>query len=127
MAIFLTLIYMVQILIGLIYRGSMVFLPSYLAERVGGELWGAEQIVKGGLVATVALLIGVVGQYMGGALSPRVGLERLWLILLFASMPFLFLIGLTTNTALIIFAMAFAFTHFPLPRVWRDGWGKGLG
>jgi len=120
-ALFLSLIYMVQILIGLIYRGSMVFLPSYLAGSVGGELWGTEQIVKGGLVATGALLIGVVGQYLGGALSPRVGLERLWFIMLSAATPCLFLIGLTTNTVLILFAMAFAFSHFSCQPV-----GNGL-
>ncbi len=120
-ALFLSLIYMVQILIGLIYRGSMVFLPTYLAENVGGQLWGAEQIVKGGLVATAALLIGVMGQYLGGALSPRVGLERLWFILLTVATPFLFLIGLTTNTVLIIVAMAFAFSHFSCQPV-----GNGL-
>ncbi len=120
-ALFLSLIYMVQILIGLIYRGSMVFLPTYLAEKVGGQLWGPEQIVKGSVVATAALLIGVVGQYLGGALSPRVGLEKLWFILLTIATPFLFLIGLTTNTLLIIVAMAFAFFHFSCQPV-----GNGL-
>ena len=120
-ALFLCLIYMVQILIGLIYRGSMVFLPTYLAEKVGGQLWGTEQIVKGGLVATAALLMGVVGQYLGGVWSPRIGLEKLWFILLTIATPFLFLIGLTTNTGLIIVAMAFAFFHFSCQPV-----GNGL-
>ena len=120
-ALFLSLIYMIQILIGLIYRGSLVFLPTYLAERVGSALWGSEQIVKGGLVATAALLIGVLGQYVGGALSSRVGLERLWFILLSVTIPFLFLIGLTTNTMLILVAMAFAFSHFSCQPV-----GNGL-
>ncbi|TKJ36070.1 hypothetical protein CEE39_00025 [bacterium (candidate division B38) B3_B38] len=120
-ALFLCLIYMVQILIGLIYRGSMVFLPTYLAEKVGGQLWGTEQIVKGGLVATAALLVGVVGQYLGGVWSPRIGLEKLWFILLTIATPFLFLIGLTTNTGLIIVAMAFAFFHFSCQPV-----GNGL-
>lgn len=120
-ALFLSLIYMVQILIGFIYRGSMVFLPTYLAEKVGGQLWGPEQIVKGGLVATAALLIGVVGQYLGGVWSPRIGLEKLWFILLTIATPFLFLIGLTTNTLLILAAMAFAFFHFSCQPV-----GNGL-
>jgi len=120
-AIFLTLIYMVQILVGLIYRGTLVFLPSYLSERVAGELWGTGQMVKGGLVSTAVLLIGVVGQYMGGILSPKVGLEKLWLILLSICAPFLFLTGLTTNTLLILSAMAFAFSHFSCQPV-----GNGL-
>ena len=67
---------------GFLYRGTITFLPKHL-----GELWGSTDpglaSLAGGAVATLTLLLGIAGQYLGGmVLYHRFRLEPLYAALL---------------------------------------------
>ncbi|HCH36218.1 MAG TPA: hypothetical protein DEU64_06130, partial [Dehalococcoidia bacterium] len=62
---------------GFIFRGLTLFLPLHLSTNLGLDVFGLKPVVVGGAVATVALLFGVLGQYIGGELGERFKIERL--------------------------------------------------
>ena len=86
---------------------------KYTVIRERGKLgvYG-RRAAKGGLFATMVLLMGMVGQYMGGHSSDRWRKTRLYLLFNLISLPFMFLIGLTYGGMLIVFAALFAVFHF---------------
>ena len=100
----LLLVYAAFVLSGIVYRGMITFLPQHLEELVDKDL--------GGVFATVALLIGAVGQLVGGALSQRVRLERLVPVLAVMAVPALLLTGVVSGALLVVMASVFIFFYF---------------
>ncbi len=102
--------------VGFCYRGATTFLPAHMGENVTGffSTWLSHSsgVAKGGVITTVVLLIGVLGQYTGGRLVGRIRMEILYGLLIAISVPFVILIGLSTNSPMILFASIFAFFHF---------------
>ena len=96
---------------GLVYRGFLTALPTYLSENV--HLGNMKGIVTGGLMSTIILSVGMIGQYTGGHLSDKFKMTHLYFSVLLLSLPFMFLIGKTQNIWLIISALFFALFHFP--------------
>jgi MFS family permease len=72
---------------------------------------------KGGLYATMVLLVGMLGQYMGGHFSDRRRKTRLYLLFNGVSLPFMILIGLTPGTLVVMVAAFFALFHFAIQPV----------
>ncbi|MCH7577635.1 MAG: MFS transporter [Chloroflexi bacterium] len=100
----LLLVYAAFVLSGIVYRGVITFLPQHLEELVDTDL--------GGAFATVALLMGAVGQLVGGALSQRVRLERLAPVLAVLAVPALVLTGVVSGALLVVIASVFIFFYF---------------
>ncbi len=100
----LLLVYAAFVLSGIVYRGAITFLPTHLEDLVDEDL--------GGAFATVALLMGAVGQLVGGALSQRVRLERLAPVLAVAAVPALVFTGVLEGAALVVIASVFIFFYF---------------
>ncbi len=100
----LILVYAAFVLSGIVYRGMITFLPQHLEELVDDDL--------GGAFATVALLMGAVGQLVGGALSQRVRLERLVPLLAVLAVPALVLMGVVSGALLVVIASVFIFFYF---------------
>ncbi len=102
--------------VGFCYRGATTFLPAYVGENVtdvfSNWLPLHQGVAKGGLVTTMILLIGVIGQYTGGKLTGKIKMEILYAMLIGISIPFVILIGLSKNFPLILVASLFAFFHF---------------
>jgi len=90
------------LLYGLAYTGYISFLPTILSSNIEG---GA------GLWATAALLAGVPGQWVGGKLADRGGLEKSWTVVLLASIPALLGLWLFRGWLLMAPAVAFAFLY----------------
>ncbi len=67
---------------------------------------------RGNLFATIVLLIGMLGQYMGGHFSDRRRKTRLYLLFHVLSLPFLILVGLTPGMLVVFAAALFALFHF---------------
>ena len=101
-----------QTLAGFSFQGATTFLPTYLSRRVEIQLFGLNPVGMGGIMASVALIIGVFGQYLGGHLGQKTNTERLYLSMVAATFPFLLLTGSTRNGILVASAGAFAFFYF---------------
>jgi len=100
----LLLVYAAFVLSGIVYRGVITFLPQHMEELVDKDL--------GGAFVTVALLMGAVGQLMGGTLSQRVRLERLAVVLAALAVPALVLTGAVSGALLVVIASVFIFFYF---------------
>ena len=100
----LLLVYAAFVLSGIVYRGAITFLPRHLEELVDEDL--------GGVFVTVALLMGAVGQLVGGSLSQRVRLERLAPVLALLAVPALVLTGVVSGAFLVVVVSVFIFFYF---------------
>lgn len=98
--------------LGLAYRGVITFLPSYMGEQVRFAFLGDDAVTIGGLVATVALLSGALGQYISGKLVDRYSAERLYLIAISVAGVFVLLMSQTTGVLLVAAAVMFALFYF---------------
>ena len=97
---------------GLVYRGVVTFLPAHLSASVNSPIAGLDPVMVGGSFTTVALLFGVVGQFMGGYFSDKRRRETLALISLGVSAPALLGVWAFGGPALLGAAALFALFHF---------------
>jgi MFS family permease len=86
---------------GISYRANTVAQPAYFAERVS--------ILGYGATTSLVYLTGIAGQYMGGVLADRHDLRWLYLGFHAASIPALWLVSRTTDTALVASSTLFLF------------------
>lgn len=92
---------------GAVYRGMTTFLPKFFATHT------ARGTAYGGLLTTLALLVGLAGMYVAGRLVDRaVPPPRVFLAGALVQVPFLVALGWAGGPALLPVAMAVAFFHF---------------
>jgi MFS family permease len=101
-----------QAFAGFCYRGILTFLPVYFSTRTGGIAADLDPVATGGFLTTLSLAVGMAGQYAGGWLSHRYVPERLYAVLLAATLPFPLLMGFGSGGALVTAAALFAFFFF---------------
>jgi MFS family permease len=100
----LLLFYVIAVLNGFIFHGATTFLPTRLAS--------VKNLFVGNVATTATLLLGIVGQYVGGVLASR------WRYELVLAGSFLFsgaaLLWLGTASGAVLFApaLAYGFAHF---------------
>jgi MFS family permease len=130
----LILFLFVGVLVGFCYRGVMTYLPMYFSQNLNGGIFAGRSALKGGTFATVTLLVGVVGQFVGGHLCGRYKMEKLFAVLMIITVPLLLLMSILSNLALLVIAMLFAFFHFSAQPVgnslvaeYTDARSRGLG
>ena len=109
---FLMVFYASTAMAGLCYWGVLTFLPTYMAQRVHIDFLPMGSVALGGMMSTIALLSGTIGQYVGGTLSDRYPSERVYFAAYLLGAPFLFFVGLSTNLFLVLSALAYAFFYF---------------
>ncbi len=116
---------------GLVYRGFLTMLPAHVTQSISSG-----SPLTGGLLATLILSVGMIGQYAGGHLSDRIPMVRLYLITLLCSLPFLFALGWAQHVWIVAAGLFFALFHFPqqpienhlISRWMPPGWvGSGFG
>ncbi len=122
------------VMVGFCYRGVMTFLPTYFSQELNGGIFTGSDLVKGGRFATLTLLVGVAGQFLGGQLTTRFNLEKLYAALLIVTVPLLFMMSVLSNYALFFTTMAFALFYFSgqpvgnsLVAKYTDQRGRGMG
>jgi MFS family permease len=98
--------------LGLSYRGVMTFLPAYLGQNVHLSFLRLEAVALGGVVTTLALLSGSVGQYLAGRLVDRYQPEKLYLGTLVIGTIFILLMARASNILLVGSAILYAFFFF---------------
>lgn len=108
----LLLVYLISVLSGFIYRGSLTFMPAHIEENLHVSVFGHSGTEVAGSLTSLALLTGMVGQYVGGTLSSRFRLESLGLALTAFIVPTLFLVGIGAGLALLLAVAAFIFFYF---------------
>jgi len=117
-AVSLVLFYVTATVTGLAYRANMTFLPAFMGERIA--IRGVDVVTAGGLLATVTLMAGAVGQYIGGRLVDRYRPEGLYLISIVGSLVFLTVMILGKSVVLILAAVVFALFYFMVQPVQAD-------
>lgn len=100
----LLLTYAAFVLSGIVYRGAITYLPKHMEEGVSEDF--------GAAFVTVALVMGAVGQLVGGSVSQRVRLERMAPVIGLLAVPALVLTGVLSGPLLVLAASAFVFFYF---------------
>lgn len=98
--------------LGLTYKGIMTFLPAYMGEKINFGFITLNKVTLGGMVATLALVSGAVGQYIGGRLTDRFRPESIYSGAIIAGTFFVFIMAKSTGLILIISAVFYAFFYF---------------
>ena len=110
----LVLIYLLNMLHSFSYHGAILFLPAYMAENISIQIFSWDSVAIGGMFSGIALCTGVFGQYLGGALGQKPNLERNFLILCAAGLPFILAMAFTRDLFLIGAALVYFFFNFAL-------------
>ena len=92
------LIFSIASLWGLAHHGLFNFLPYYFSQRVN---LGIDIIIQGGLLTAFILLIGIIGQYIGGNLGAKYKRTDLQIWVVGLNIPFLILMGFLFELQLI--------------------------
>ena len=108
----LVLLYSANMMHSFCFSGSLTFLPTYMAKRTSFHLLSLDSVAIGGMLSSIVLFIGVLGQFGGGILSQKPHLERNFLLLSLISFPFILAMSFVTDFLLLILALLFFFFNF---------------
>ncbi len=103
-AVALLLVYVLSIVVGIVYRATLTFLPTHIQLQVSRDL--------GDWLTTAAYLTGAVGQYAGGLLTRRLRVEVLAVGVTAAALLPLALMGVLSGVPLLAAASFFVFFSF---------------
>jgi len=106
----LIFIYVVNMLNSFCFHGAVTFLPAYMAKYTSFRIFSLDSVAIGGMLSGIALLMGVVGQLVGGSLGQKPHLDRN--ILLFSLLSFPFILSMSFTQDVILFFMALLFFFF---------------
>jgi len=108
-------VFIVSALWGFAHHGLFNYLPLYFTEAVSWD--GLADSAKGGLLTALVLVLGVIGQMVGGRLGESIPRRRLLAWVVGLNIPFLILMGYTQDMTLIIIVGilgAINFTYQPV-------------
>jgi len=108
----LAILFVMAVFNGMTYRGLMTFLPAYFAERVKMGWLPVTDVTVGGAMTTAILLLGVLGQFIGGNLADRLKKEKFFTAIFFLAAPVLLLVGVTRGPLLVAVTGGFALLYF---------------
>jgi MFS family permease len=108
----LILFYSSAAALGLTYRGIMTFLPAYMGEKIHFGFITLSKVTLGGTVATMALVSGALGQYIGGRLTDRFRPEILYFCAVIIGTFFVFIMAQSSGLILMASAVFYAFFYF---------------
>jgi predicted MFS family arabinose efflux permease len=106
----IVLIFSITILSGFVYRALVTFLPLYLSERIQLSFLGG--VLIGGSFASIVLMFGIGGQFLGGFFSERRSRESLAFLVLVLQIPLLVIMGNASGIILMSAGALFALFHF---------------
>jgi len=98
--------------LGLTYKGIMTFLPAYMGEKIHFGFITLSKVTLGGTVATIALVSGALGQYIGGRLTDRFRPENIYSCAIIIGTFFVFIMAKSSGLVLIAAAVFYAFFYF---------------
>ncbi|MBO8130781.1 MAG: MFS transporter [Candidatus Marinimicrobia bacterium] len=104
--------FMISILYGMAYAGFTTFIPIHFSENAKKILSNTGYIIRGGVLTSIVLLAGVLGQYLGGIIGSRKKLEVTLFFIILLNIPLLILMTLSKNWMLLIITILFGIVHF---------------
>ena len=133
----LFLLYISFALLGMAYKGLTTFLPVYMSQSAFAHQTSFNPVTLGGAIATIALLFGLLGQYVGGVVADRIFPEYFYAGTTLVAGIFAFSMAFTSGILLVFVAVIqafFAFTSQPVQNLLvsrhlsrkRQGIGYGL-
>ena len=108
----LILYYSIGIFMGITFAGFTTFLPTHFTLQTAE--WAGSPTLRGGILTTLVLLSGVIGQLLGGYFGSRFDKTYLLFIIVVLNVPFLALIGLTPGMMMIFSGIIFCIVHFSM-------------
>jgi len=108
----LILYYSIGIFMGITFAGFTTFLPTHITLQTAE--WAGSPTLRGGILTTLVLLSGVIGQLLGGYFGSRFDKTYLLFIIVVLNVPFLALIGLTPGMMMIFSGIIFCIVHFSM-------------
>ena len=95
---------------GLIGAAYMIMLPKVFAERMAGV--SSNGVLGAGAMVTVVYLFGAMSQYVGGRLSDRFSMKRVYLIGFIVQAPLILLASTVGGWALLVLTSAMVFSNY---------------
>jgi MFS family permease len=108
----IVLVYVVNMFNAFCYRGTITFLPTYMARRTSFQILSFDSVAIGGMLSGIVLLMGIVGQYIGGTLGQKPNLERNLLLVCALAFPFMLSMSFTVDVLLLMVAVIYYFSNF---------------
>lgn len=109
------LLLLVMTVNGFVYRAFLTMFPTYISQSI--PIGRISPVLSGGVLASLILAFGMVGQYAGGVVADRMDRFRLYTILIVISIPLLLLVGMSRQWILLAVAVVFSVFYFPLQPV----------
>jgi MFS family permease len=110
----LLLLFALETLMGFVFQGLSTFLPTHLAQHGGIAGLSAAQVTRGGILASVAYLLGGWGHAAAGRLMGLRRREIVFLATIVLTSVSLLGMGLSGGMLLVVSSVILSFTHFGL-------------
>ena len=104
--------YMTNMLMGFAYYGFTTFMPTHFAENTSNFLPFISGTMKAGIFPSLVFLAGIIGQVIGGRLGTRYKRTKLLPLIIAINIPFLLLMGYTTDIFLVLCSLGLGMAYF---------------
>jgi predicted MFS family arabinose efflux permease len=108
----LILFYLTNMLMGFSYYGFTTFMPTHFAENTSNFLPFISGTMKAGIFPSLVFLAGIIGQIIGGRLGTRYERTKLLPLIIAINIPFLLLMGYTTDIILVLCSLGLGMAYF---------------
>lgn len=107
-------LYTTNLLNSFCFHGSMTFLPTYMAKFAAFRIFSLDSVAIGGMLSSIVLLMGALGQFTGGMMAQRPGVEKKFLSVTLLAFPSLLAMSFSSHLLLLIVALVYYFFNFSL-------------
>ena len=104
--------YITNMLMGFAYYGFTTFMPTHFAENTNNFLPFISVTMKAGIFPSLVFLAGILGQIIGGRLGTRYERTKLLPLIIAINIPFLLLMGYTTDIFLVLCSLGLGMAYF---------------
>ena len=104
--------YLTNMFMGMAYYGFTTFMPVHFAENTNIIFPSISANMKAGIFPTMVFIAGVGGQLIGARVGERFHKPTVLIFIIMANIPFLLLMGYTSDLILILSGIMLGITYF---------------
>jgi len=104
--------FLTNALMGMAYYGFTTFMPVHFAENTNSILPFLSANMKAGIFPSMVFIAGIGGQLVGARIGERFHKPTALIFIIMANIPFLFLMGYTSDLLLILSGMLLGIAYF---------------